>query len=373
MSLSEHATLAGIVEMAPGTFHTMLLKQDGSVWSTGVNSNARSESFVRVIPTGAIAAAAGDDYSIVLKQDETVWATGKNAKGQFSFFDGSTSTGRRAFFFVQRIVGAKSIAAGSHHTLILTKPGRVWATGWNKYGQLGDGSTDDRTKFLQVYYKGVKALAVAAGDVHSIILKQGGSVLAMGRNYNGQLGDGSKVDKSYMAKVMSSGAADVAAGGSHSLVVKQDGSVCATGWNQYGQLGDGSTIDRINYVQVVSSSAKKVAAGRRHSMMLKQDGSVWATGYNLYGQLGDGSTSSSNVFVKAIPEAVKGIAAGAFHSMALVQDGGMWVTGSNEYGQFGDGGRTSQKNFVRLTLDDGAGHGMIIYTRSVCIRFLFTV
>ena len=118
--LSQHVALVGVVEMAPGTFHTMLLKNDGSLWSTGIHSNARSESFVRVIPTGVIAAAAGNDYSIVLKHDGTVWATGKNAKGEFPFFEGSTSTGRRAFFFVQRVIGAKSIAAGSFHSIIFT-------------------------------------------------------------------------------------------------------------------------------------------------------------------------------------------------------------------------------------------------------------
>ena len=107
--------------------------------------------------------------------------------------------------------------------------------------------------------------AVATGELHSVVLKQDGSAWATGRNYNGQLGDGSTVDSSIFVKFMIN-AADVAAGIYHSMVVKQDSSVWATGYNEYGQLGDGSTTDRNNYVQVFLSGAKAIATGSRHSI-----------------------------------------------------------------------------------------------------------
>ena len=42
----------------------------------------------------------------------------------------------------------------------------------------------------------------------------------------------------------------ISAGYQHSLVLKEDGSVWATGWNGNGQLGDGTTIDKYTFVEV---------------------------------------------------------------------------------------------------------------------------
>ena len=325
----------------------MFVKQDGSVWSTGVDSVALSEGVVKVIPAGATAAAAGNGYSIAFMQDGSVWTTGKKS-GRDSFSDGLTMS-RRTFSFVQVIPGARVVAAGGYHSMVLTQENDVWATGWNKYGQLGDGSTQDRTTFIRAILDGAKA--VSAGDIHSVVLKEDGNVWAAGSNSYGQLGDGSKEDRSSFVQIMSSGAVYVAAGGYHSLALKDDGSVWATGWNRYGQLGDRSTLGsvRLRYVQVVSSGARAAAAGSRHSMVLKQDGSVWTTGYNLYGQLGDGSTITRETFVQVIPIGATKVAAGGFHSMMVKQDGSIWTAGSNEYGQFGDGAMTSAQTFVRAS------------------------
>ena len=326
----------------------MLVKQDSSAWSTGTSSDSGSTSFVQVIPTGVTVAAVGNYYSIVLKRDCSVWTTAKDSRGRLCFFDGST-TSKGTFSFMQVIPGAKAVVAGSYHSMVLTEGGGVWNAGWNKYGQLGDGSKTDKTKCFAIVSTGLKAVALAAGEIHSIVLNEDGSVWAAGQNSYGQLGDGSKTDRERFVKAVSSGAVDVAAGSYHSMALMQDGSVWATGWNEYGQLGDASTIDRMNYEQVVSSGAKAIAAGSRHSMILKQDGSVWTTGYNLYGQLGNEFRTDSDIFAQVISEAEL-IAAGAFHSMVIKRNGSIWAAGSNKYGQFGDGSTNSQNKFVRLAV-----------------------
>ena len=47
--------------------------------------------------------------------------------------------------------------------------------------------------------------------------------------------------------------------GNHSLVLTQGGELLAWGWNKYGQLGDGTTDNRLNPVQVVNDDGKPVA------------------------------------------------------------------------------------------------------------------
>ena len=52
--------------------------------------------------------------------------------------------------------GATAVAAGSYHPLVIKQDCSVWATGWNQYGRLGDGSTNNREIFFQVMRDGAK-------------------------------------------------------------------------------------------------------------------------------------------------------------------------------------------------------------------------
>ena len=372
--------LTDFINLILGYQHSVILRQDGSVWSTAINlhgaiipSSTSSRYFFPVFPSGATAAAAGNAFSVVLKQDDSVWAIGRNNRGQLG--DGTSVDRKDTFRNVQFIIGARAVAAGGYHSMILTEEGSVWVTGWNVYGQLGDElsrivDTDNNfrmnnQRFHIAMHGGAKA--VAAGDAHSIVLNQDGSVWAAGRNNNGQLGDGSRDDRSNFVQVVPRSAVAVAAGGYHSMVLKSDGSVWATGCNDYGQLGDGSTIDRLSYLEVVSSGVKAVAAGSRHSMMLTQNGSVWASGYNEHGQLGDGSTKSSKTFMQVIVDGAKVVAAGAFHSMVLKRDGSIWATGLNKDGQFGNGLRISKQSFVRLSPFDKGSIATRYAYESICM------
>ena len=216
--------LAGVVRLALGDQHSIILQEDGSVWSTAVTSEGHIPSdgkrFTRIIPSGATDADAGIGYSIALMHDGSVWSTSKSSAGPLG---DEIMASEHALSFVQMIPGATGVAAGGYHSVVVTRHGRVRAMGWNKYGQLGDGSTTDRNRFFVVISHGKKVLAVAAGDIHTVVLKEGGSLWATGRNDNGQLGDGSMMDRTAFSKVTTSGPAAVGAGGYHSMVVPETG------------------------------------------------------------------------------------------------------------------------------------------------------
>ena len=50
--------------------------------------------------------------------------------------------------------GAKAISASFEHSMVLKADGTVWATGLNKYGELGDGTTTERLTFVKVMSSG---------------------------------------------------------------------------------------------------------------------------------------------------------------------------------------------------------------------------
>jgi hypothetical protein len=117
--------------------------------------------------TGVAAIAGGNHYSLALKNDGTVWAWGSNTSGQLG--DGTT-TNRFTPVQVANLTGVTLITAGGWaHCLALTDDGTVWAWGGNSYGQLGDGTTTDRTTPVQV--PGLTGVtAIAAGTYHSLFL-----------------------------------------------------------------------------------------------------------------------------------------------------------------------------------------------------------
>jgi alpha-tubulin suppressor-like RCC1 family protein len=92
--------------------------------------------------------------------------------------------------------------AGFYHSLVLRDDGTVWAWGRNDSGQLGDGTTADKTTPVRVKVKdydgtlvplsGVAALA--GGSLHSLALDMDGTVWAWGSNQNGQLGARTSID-----------------------------------------------------------------------------------------------------------------------------------------------------------------------------------
>ena len=142
--------------------------------------------------------------------------------------------------------------------MVLNQDGTVWTAGDNEYGQLGDRSSTSQTAFYLVTSDEMLsstggAKAIAAGYQHSMVLGRDGSLWATGRNDCGQLGDGSKVSKHTFLRVTSD-VQVVAAGVLHSMILKVDGTFWATGSNNEGQLGDGSTSEKITFVKLVQTS-----------------------------------------------------------------------------------------------------------------------
>jgi alpha-tubulin suppressor-like RCC1 family protein len=224
---------------------------------------------------------------------------------------------------------------GAGHSVGLRGNGALRAWGSNSNGELGDGTFVDRNDAVDVVGLGDVA-TFSVGFGHSLAIRANGEVWAWGRNRDGQLGDGTTANRATPQPVPGLPAARAVAAskesvGAYSLAVLADGTVRAWGDNAYGQLGDGTVTDRLTPVTAGSlSEVVSVAAGRRHSLAVRSDGSLWTWGANQFGQLGDGTTTASLVpRPVSMPAPIVAVSAGTDYSLALTDEGTVLAWGLN--------------------------------------------
>ncbi len=306
---------------------------------SAIDENKYFEDEIVVTP-GAIKIshlAAGSYHSLQIETGGTVWAYGRNNYGQLG--DGTT-TNRTAAKQVKGIHNVVNVAAGDSHSIALNNDGTVWAWGDNRYGQLGDG-TSSADRYVPVQVKGINNITeISANGYNSVALKSDGTVWIWGYNGHGQLGNGTTTNSRLPIQVEGlSDVISVSAGRDFCLAAKSDGTVWAWGYNAFGQLGDGTTKDSTQPVNVkYLNDVKKVYAGDNHCIALKIDGTVWTWGYNTYGQLGDGTRESKKVPVEVKKlNCITYISAGYEHSIAVKEDGTVWAWGLNSDMQLGNG------------------------------------
>ena len=304
---------------------------------------------------------SGSSHSCAILDDGSIRCWGENSNGQLG--DGSrapslepekasTPLGRKAV----------EISAGSYHTCSIFDDGSVRCWGSNEFGQLGDGTTIERTTPVSVDLGGGSALGISSGESHTCAVLNDNSVKCWGLNSNGQLGDGTTTDRSSPTLTDMGGEEVllVSAGSYHTCAIMSDRSVMCWGDNWNGQIGDGTNADKTTPVEISipsNSSAFSLDAGALHTCLGVNDGSLFCWGYNAYGQLGNGGNGNSNSPV-GVPlsaeQFLSSVQVGLFHSCALFDSGGVACWGDNSNGQLGDGSQSGSTVPAIVSLSENA-------------------
>ena len=362
-----------VTAVAGGNQFDLALTSTGDVYTWGRNNYGqlgdgtttdRATPGLVSLPSGAtvMTIANGYGHAYALTSTGAVYAWGQGVYGGLG--DGGTSN-RSTPVQTQFPAGVTpiAIASGEDHGLAVTSTGEVFAWGKNTFGQVGDGTTTNRTRPVQAALPtAATATAVisAPGAFISLALTTSGEVLAWGRNTSGQLGDGTTTSRATPVQVPMPAAAiltgGLTAGATFTLAVVSYSAALGWGANNAGQLGDGTTVERRTPVDVTFPSGMVLAgitAGYSHSLAVDDVGVTYAWGANAQGQLGTGDTTAqdSPVPVSGFPTGTRIVAvtAGQFHSVALAEDGTVYAWGYNSQGQLGDGTTTQRLTPVEVT------------------------
>ena len=218
----------------------------------------------------------------------------------------------------------------------------IYAVGSNACGQLGIGSLDDSSLWVEcIKSNKIKIAQMSGGANHSLLVTEEGSLFGTGSNDNGQLGLSQDQLHQFQEIPTTTNIVQVATGWHHSLALDVHGQVWAFGNNQYGQLGLTTSIkDARSPVQIpIPMRVSKIACGLYHSVALDEHGIAWGWGLNKHGELGKRS-DQGRIQIKAPQRILQDfqvtqISTGQHHTLLLTHQNLLLSMGWNKFGQLG--------------------------------------
>jgi len=326
--------------LATGGYHTLAIGSDGNLYAWGDNgfgqlgdgtTNSTSTPEEITLPGGVqpTEIAAGIYDSFAVGSDGRVYAWGDNSLAELGNGTTTSSTTPVAVSLPNGLT-FHGLAAGNYTTFAIGSNGTLYGWGYNDKGQLGDNTVTTPLSPITVSLPaGVQAADVAAGLHSALAVSTTGQVYAWGGNDYGQLGDGTTNDSEKpKAITLAAGVTGtkVASALYTSLAIGSNGKVYAWGYNADGEVGDGTTVNRTSPKAITlpgGASAAAISAGAYSPMVLTTSGGIDTWGQNGYGQLGNGSTTNSLTptavaLSSGSVATILGTGCTSYHAMAVV-------------------------------------------------------
>lgn len=337
----------------------------------------------------------GSEHSCAVLPTGGVKCWGRGDEGQLG--NGESEDQLVTVDVVGLTAGVARVSAGGSHTCALTQAGSIKCWGSNYGGNLGNGS--EARQLVPVDVEGLTepVTSLAAGASHTCARLASGAVKCWGMNDYGQLGDGTYENRTTPVGVvgLSTGAAAVATGpwALHTCAIMESGAASCWGENSGEQLGSGSfpgdgtsntprevlgrsgivamamadytcallapqgTIDcwgidavYLDSSEGLTSGFAGIAVGAVHMCGLTLSGGAKCWGSNNHGAVGDGSSEyrDTPVDVTGLTRDVAIVAAGFIHSCAFLNTGGVRCWGEGEHGQLGNNDVAMQRAPVEV-------------------------
>lgn len=336
-----------IVQVSAGYHHSLFLTEEGDVYGAGANAYSGTgpgdSTVARPIDVSNLNGlkikqiSAGAVHSLLLAEDGSVYSFGENTAGRLGLGPGGNSQIPIPTPIVASNFAGKNIIqvqAGEWHSLLLADDGTVFSFGRvNSTGQGPDAGLVDIATPIASSFGANKVVQIAAKD-HSLVLTENGQVFTFGPNWMGRTGLGTNLGDTMTPTAIigtniSAPIVDVAVGGTHSILIDANGTAYSFGSNQYGQAGLGGTVTHSWMATPIDTSHLgdvnfvKAAAGFQFSLLLSDTGQVYSFGANANAQTGLGIDAGDTllptpiVTINLAGKLVTDFSSGYFHSLLI--------------------------------------------------------
>ena len=361
---------AQVTQLAAGANHTCALLSTGAVkcWgqqysgALGDGTNTSSTTPVQVLglTSGVTAITSGDYHSCALLSTGAMQCWGNGNSGELG--NGSINGTAAPVQVIGLTSGVTRIAAGGRHTCAIHS-GVLKCWGKNSFGELTDGTTTRSTTPLTINGLGASATDMTAGDAHICAILTTGAAKCWGSNGIGQLGDGTTTNRTTPVQVtgLTSGVTSIAASPDMTTCAVVSGAAKCWGYNGNDwKFGSGNTTNSSTPVQVsgLTSGVSSVVVGYYNGCAVLSAGGVKCWGRGSSGELGNGlqTWTSTPVSVSGVSVVPTAISTGSQFTCAVVS-GATKCWGYNGVGAVGDGTTTNRWSPTQTTgLTGNAGY-----------------
>ena len=272
---------------------------NGSIWGTPENVTSNATYTIYANNSGGSATA-----TVTLNM---VWTLTPSVDGAFITRNSSIGSDITWEWDYDPLEASNlTMFASWRNTCAIRDDGDLYCWGRNGNGQLGIGSMGSshwKDRPTNTNNLGSDAISVSMGEQHTCAVLDTGVLKCWGRNHHGQVGDGSTTDRSAPQTInVGSGrtTTSVYMGFHHTCAILDDQSVKCWGRNQDGELGVGSTTSSFDTPQTINTlgtnrHAISLALGEGFTCALLDDGSIKCWGQDNEGQRGDGGGYGSDI------------------------------------------------------------------------------
>lgn len=289
-------------QVSAGNCHSSAVKITGQIWSWGGNTCGRLGDGTTVDKCSPIreissstdwcSVSTGVFHTTAIKTSGQIWSWGSNVCGRLG--DGTTLPKCSPVREISSATDWCQVSAGCLNTAAIKTSGQIWVWGNGSCGVLGNGTTVNTCSPVREFCSATDWCQVSAGVFNTLAINTSGQIWSWGYNRCGQLGDGTTVDKCSPVREITSSTdwCQVRACIAHNSAIKTSGQIWSWGRNLCGSLGDGTTLPKCSPVREVSLSTDwcQVSAGSANTSAIKTAGQLWSWGSNVSGRLGDGTT-----------------------------------------------------------------------------------
>ena len=354
---NEQDIFEGITAIEAGDRYTILLKNDGTVYTCGANENGRlgiSEEILDIATpeknnniSDVMLISAGTNHAVVAKTNGETYSWGKGTSGELG--------NRKIKNSYTPVMVGPYIIRTDKRNITLGKTNTTEVKGYVDYfnilkediidiggiskntqvARITKLNNEDSSLTEEEILKGYKAFRIEG-------VKEGTTNVVLTENKTNSNGI---LQIEVLPEAGISISPQVESNASFTVTLKTNGTVWSYGQNTYGELGTGELTASDEPKQVIFNNGseepviiKQIAVGEYHVAALDTEGNVWTWGRNNYYQLGNSNTTSSStpVKVEGIPVVTR-ITAGNNSVMAVTEDNKLVAWGQNAYGELGTG------------------------------------
>lgn len=294
-----------------------------------------SESAAFISASGQAGYALEAGYALVVTDAGRVYAIG-SAPGGYVSTDVWHPISSAARIQFPSGVSIARVDAGMTMCAALSTDGRLFVWGRSARGQLGTGSVDPvYAPFEIALPSGLPVVSVALGYEHALAVDSAGTAYAWGANSEGQLGDGTTLDRLSpveVAKRQDDIYVDAQTAGSASSATTATGEVRTWGADFGHDLASGNrqpSMSPRTQGTTLPGIPKQIVHGDSFALALMANGDVYARGRNVLGQLGNNDANRAPVghWVKTVLQGITRIAAASNRGAAIDGSGTLFSWG----------------------------------------------